>query len=314
MAKDRSTSEVFGARFYACDLHVHTPCDREWLGEKPGRSDADRRAYAKRFVEACVRHGLEVIALVDHNFARSASDSLEPLIQTEAQRQKLIVFPGVELASSEGIHLVLLLEPDKNFDDVERLVASVFGAAARFDENGSPLPAPLNLEQLLAKAHEFEAFFYFPHANKTNGLFKVDTGKATAKKIYEEKTPVLGIDLGDHPLELNDQVVLKSAIPGAIAGFRHSGWRREGPCRFPPALLWNSDGRALPGENLPVDNEDRRHNRRPVHLDQDVCAERVCLKVRRLRSGIAVAISKSRRNTAQQSPYTPPLLSGERPD
>jgi|GEM_PF-2803844 len=251
-------NSINGARFYACDLHVHTPCDREWLGQKPGASDSERKDYAKRFVEACVQYGLEVIALVDHNFARTPAESLEPMIQEEARRQKLVVFPGVELASSEGIHIVLLLDPEKNFDNVERLVASVFGANARFDGNGSPLPAPLNLEQLLDKAHEFEAFFYFPHANKTNGLFQLDTGRATAKKIYEEKTPVLGIDLGDHPLELSDQVVLKSAIHGAIAGFRHSGWRREGPCRFPPALLWNSDGRALPSETLPANSNDRR--------------------------------------------------------
>lgn len=250
---------VAGARFFACDLHVHTPSDREWLGQKPGASDAEREDYAKRFVEACLQHGLEVIGLVDHNFARSAGESLEPLIQKEAKRQGLVVFPGVELASSEGIHIVLLLDPEKNFENVERLLASVFGANDRFDGNGNPLPAPLNLEQLLDKANEFEAFFYFPHANKTCGLFQLDTGKATAKKIYEEKTPVLGIDLGDHPLELNNQVVLKSGIPGAIAGFRHSGWRREGPCRFPPALLWNSDGRALPGETLAANSNDRRY-------------------------------------------------------
>jgi ABC-type lipoprotein export system ATPase subunit len=249
---------IQGARFYACDLHVHTPCDREWLGQKPGPTDADRKKYANRFVEACVQHGLEVIGLVDHNFARSPAESLEPLIHEEAKRRGLAVFPGVELASSEGIHVVLLLDPEKNFDDVERLVASVFGANERFDPNGSPLPASLNLEQLLQKAHEFEAFFYFPHANKTNGLFQLDTGRATAKKIYEEKTPVLGIDLGDHPLSLNDQVVVKSLIPGAIAGFRHSGWRREGSCRFPPALFWNSDGRALPDENLSGNINDRR--------------------------------------------------------
>lgn len=251
-------TDIFGARFYACDLHVHTPCDREWLGHKPGASETEREEYAQRFVEACVQHGLEVIALVDHNFSRSPGESLEPMIQEEARRQKLVVLPGVELASSEGIHIVLLLDPEKDFNDVERLVSSVFCASDRFGSNGSPLPAPLNLEQLLDKAHEFEAFFYFPHANKTNGLFQLDTGGATAKKIYEEKTPVLGIDLGDHPLELNDQVVLKSAIPGAIAGFRHSGWQREGPCRFPPALLWNSDGRALPGETLAANSNDRR--------------------------------------------------------
>ncbi len=251
------SSSVYGARFYACDLHVHTPCDREWSGQKPGGTKAERRDYAKRFVEACRKHGLEVIALVDHNFARSAAESLEPLIYDEAKQQGLIVFPGVELASSEGIHVVLLLDPQKDFSEVERLVASVFGANDRFDPNGSPLPAPLNLEQLLEKAHEFSAFYYFPHANnKTNGLLGI--GGATAKKIYEEKTPVLAIDLGDHPLGLNAAVVVESAISGATAGFRHSNWQRKGPCRFPPALLWNSDGRALPDEDLPEGNNDRR--------------------------------------------------------
>jgi len=252
------SNSVYGAQFYACDLHVHTPCDREWRGEKPRNTNAERMDYAKRFVEACLNHGLEVIALVDHNFARSAAESLEPLIFDEAKQQGLTVFPGVELTSSEGIHVVLLLDTHENFDAVERLVASVFGANDRFDSNGSPLPAPLNLEQLLEKAHQFSAFFYFPHANKTNGLFQLDTGKATAKKTYEEKTPVLAIDLGDHPLEIDDSVLIKSAIPGAIKGFQHRSWKREGPCRFPPALLWNSDGRALPNEDLPEGTEARR--------------------------------------------------------
>jgi ABC-type lipoprotein export system ATPase subunit len=258
MSSNANSNLLYGARFFACDLHVHTPCDREWLGQKPGTGDAAKQKYAERFVEACINHGLEVIALVDHNFVRSLEESLEPLIKEEANQHGLIVFPGVELTSSEGIHVVLLLDTCEDFNAVERLVASVFGANDRFDSNGSPLPAPLNLEQLLEKGHEFSAFFYFPHANKTNGLFQLEAGRATAKRIYEEKTPILGIDLGDHPLELNAQVLVKSAIPGAVAGFRHSNWKREGSCRFPPALLWNSDGRALPDEDLPEGNNGRR--------------------------------------------------------
>jgi len=258
MSTANTTAGPFGARFYACDLHVHTPCDREWLGQKPPSTDQAGKDYAKRFVDSCVGHGLEVVALVDHNLAPSTADSLEPLIHECARHQGLVVFPGVELASSEGIHVVVLFDPQKDFREVERFLASVFGASDRFASNSNPLPAPLNLEQVLDKAREFDGFFYFPHANKTNGLFAVDAGKATAMKIYEEKAPVLGLDLGDHPLALDDRVVVRSRIPDALAGFRHTNWKREGPCRFPPALLWNSDGRALRDEDLPEGNNDRR--------------------------------------------------------
>jgi ABC-type lipoprotein export system ATPase subunit len=234
-----------GARFFACDLHAHTPSDREWHGERPAPGERAAKEYAVRYVETCLQAGMEVLGLVDHNLAPALDDSLEPIILKEARRQGLWVFPGAEITSSEGAHVVFLFDPAAEFDTVEKFVVAAFRSQPRFDSQGQVMPAPMSLSELLKLAQEFAAFFYFPHANKSNGLFQVQNGRRTIQRIYEEETPVLALDLGDHPLMAAPEVRLSSAIPGVVRGFQHSGWRRK--CPFPPALLWNSDGRCLPG-------------------------------------------------------------------
>ena len=53
-----------GARFYKCDLHMHTPADAtHWRGPRMGTADADRRAAAEAYIRQCYETGREVIAI-----------------------------------------------------------------------------------------------------------------------------------------------------------------------------------------------------------------------------------------------------------
>ena len=55
-----------GAHFYRCDFQVHTPRDKQWSGYVP-QNEAERKAFAERFVQACRSKGLQAVAITDHH-------------------------------------------------------------------------------------------------------------------------------------------------------------------------------------------------------------------------------------------------------
>ncbi|MBT8208059.1 MAG: PHP domain-containing protein, partial [Acidimicrobiia bacterium] len=86
------------ARFWAIDLHVHTPASADVLERQYGVADADA------VVDAAITAGLDAIAVTDHNTA-SWCDS----IAAAAEKTALVVLPGVEITTTEG-HLLAIWE------------------------------------------------------------------------------------------------------------------------------------------------------------------------------------------------------------
>ena len=84
------------ARFWAIDLHVHTP----------GSSDASDEDFgsADDIVSAAIAAGLDAIAITDHNTADWCDH-----VGAAAKDTPLIVLPGVEISTTEG-HLLAVWE------------------------------------------------------------------------------------------------------------------------------------------------------------------------------------------------------------
>ncbi|HOV28817.1 MAG TPA: PHP domain-containing protein [Synergistales bacterium] len=75
------------------DLHIHTvlsPCGGLDMG-------------APEIVARALKCGLEVVAVTDHNTCRNAA-----AVMKAARGKQLVVFPGLEVQSSEDIHAVVL--------------------------------------------------------------------------------------------------------------------------------------------------------------------------------------------------------------
>jgi hypothetical protein len=97
------------ARFWAVDLHVHTPASRDVDVRTYGASDASQ------IVDAAIAAGLHAIAVTDHNTAGWCDAMAEAACETS-----LVVLPGVELSTSEG-HLLAIWEegtPAQFIEDV----------------------------------------------------------------------------------------------------------------------------------------------------------------------------------------------------
>ncbi len=118
-----------GTRFYNCDFQVHTPRDINWSGPK-SVSDADRNAYAERFVLACRQKGVNAVAITDHHdlaffpyIKAAANNEVDENGQPIIDSQKLVVFPGVELTlSNPPCQALLILDSSFPEDQLLRVL------------------------------------------------------------------------------------------------------------------------------------------------------------------------------------------------
>jgi PHP family Zn ribbon phosphoesterase len=82
-------------RAFRCDLHVHTclsPC-------------ADLDMCPRAVVEKSIAEKLDIIAVCDHN----ASENTQFVLRS-AEGKPLTVLPGMEITSSEEVHLLALFD------------------------------------------------------------------------------------------------------------------------------------------------------------------------------------------------------------
>ncbi|MFW6022685.1 MAG: PHP domain-containing protein [Halanaerobiaceae bacterium] len=93
-------------KLYNCDLHIHSclsPC-------------ADILMTPGNIIKKAVEVGLDIIAITDHNSAGNIEAALKIAKNTD-----LILIPGIEVASSEEVHLLCFFsapEPLLDFEDI----------------------------------------------------------------------------------------------------------------------------------------------------------------------------------------------------
>jgi type III restriction enzyme len=107
-----------GAHFFRCDFQVHTPRDLNWTGQVP-TLDADRQALARQFIRHCRDKGVDAVAITDHHdtafyafFRDAAQSELDAQGNPVPERQRIVVFPGMELTLGVPCQALLLLDAD----------------------------------------------------------------------------------------------------------------------------------------------------------------------------------------------------------
>jgi chromosome segregation protein len=141
-----------GAHFYRADFQVHTPRDNQWKGASP-TTDMDRKDYAVRFIAACRAKSLDAVAITDHHdftlfpFIRQAAENeIDGSGSPIPARERVVVFPGLELTLGVPCQAILILDANM---EVDRL-ASVLEALniEPVDSAAPKLPAVIRLDHL----------------------------------------------------------------------------------------------------------------------------------------------------------------------
>lgn len=119
-----------GARFYRCALQVNTPYFSRFKGfecsHKKGSPEYITE-YARALAQKCrsaTWQGrpmpIEVVGICDHN-----SGEYIDIVSKEVSSMGLCVFPGFEVESCEGIHLICLFEMQTNCDKLNEVLAQL---------------------------------------------------------------------------------------------------------------------------------------------------------------------------------------------
>jgi PHP family Zn ribbon phosphoesterase len=209
----RAESLPSGADFYKCALQVNPHHYSETYRGQPQTLDAD--AYADAILAKAIENGISVLAITDHNNVNGID-----ALRAKANVQKIQLFPGFELSSSEGVHVLCLYPQDTQEDQLGRYLGQ-FGI-----HNTGPSAdlANATFTDMLRIVREQRGIAVAAHATNANGLFEVMDGQARVKAWRDRNLMAIQIPgkIDDLPQDVRQIVLNKNPDyhrrPGASDG------------------------------------------------------------------------------------------------
>ncbi|MBL4684174.1 MAG: AAA family ATPase [Nannocystaceae bacterium] len=155
-----------GAVFRRCALQVNPHSYREtFRGQANDGTESD---YARAIVDKAVALDITILAITDHN-----SVSGIPAFRAAAEMHDVHIFPGFELSSSEGIHVLCIYPPETEQGVLERYLGG-FGIN---ETTPSSVLANVTFSELLAKVRENGGVAIAAHVTGSCGLLDKLTGQ-----------------------------------------------------------------------------------------------------------------------------------------
>ena len=152
-----------GSRWWRVDLHAHTPASHDF---KPQADQAN--PDWTQWVEAVRAAGLDAAAITDHNTAAGIAQLQGAAAGLE---DAPVLFPGVELTASDGVHLLLLMDPGCARQHIEDLLTRV---EIPVEQRGQQIArSSLSVEQILEACGD-EALIVGAHVNGPDGLLQYE--------------------------------------------------------------------------------------------------------------------------------------------
>lgn len=171
----RARTFLTGAVFHRCALQVNP---HHYGGSFRGQAaSGDVASHARTIVDKALALGISVLAVTDHNNVRSV-----PAFRAAAEG-RLCVFPGFELSSSEGVHVLCIYPPDSDQDQLGRYL----GAFGITDPKPSSDLSSMSLEDILAEVREQGGVTVAAHVTSgQGGLLRVLKGQARVRAWRNE--------------------------------------------------------------------------------------------------------------------------------
>jgi len=218
-----------GADFYRCALQVNPHHYSETYRGKPQALDAN--AYVDSLLSKATQNDISVLAVTDHNNVKG----IEALCARAADAG-IQVFPGFELSSSEGIHVLCLYSQGTTEDQLGRHLGS-FGIS-----NTAPSTDLANkpFTDILRMVREQEGMAIAAHATNANGLFEVLDGQARIRAWRDKNLMAIQI-----PGKVDD---LPQDVRQIVLNRNPDYHRRPGASDGLPVAMVNAKDIVTPGD------------------------------------------------------------------
>lgn len=210
-----------GAKFFRCAFQVNPAgYAQKFRGNGHGLDD---RTYVQKLLDRCVDLDIEVIAVTDHNDASSIA-----LFREEAKTRNITVFPGFEVASSEGVHVLCLYPPDATDAALQRYL----GQLDITTTEPSTSLSKKSFSDLLECVRTQNGLTIAAHITQEKGLLNTLHGQARIQawrdpnllcaaipgavdEAPEDKRPILKNQNGDYKREVGPDATTALAIVNA---------------------------------------------------------------------------------------------------
>ncbi len=150
-----------GARFYRCALQVNPSGYREkYRGQPSPLSDS---AYVEAVIRRALANGIEVLAVTDHNHTGSTE-----AFRVAASSHGIVVFPGFEVSSSEGIHVLCIYDPSRTAEQLGRFL----GELGIMDTDPSSKLSSKSFCDILEIVTQRGGIAIAAHATNESGIFR----------------------------------------------------------------------------------------------------------------------------------------------
>lgn len=160
-----------GAQFFRCALQVNSYEYQKRHGNKPDFDSEE--SYNEAMVQACKENGIDVIGVTDHYRIQTGESLID-----EAREAGITVFPGFEAATKNNIHFLVLFDPSKTVEEVDRHIASL--VPVQNENDTSPLGS-YDVHKLLKYCNDHDAACIAAHVTQGSGLLHEMRGKPRMK-------------------------------------------------------------------------------------------------------------------------------------
>ena len=197
-----------GAKYLKCALQVNP---WTYLQRNHKKSEfADEASYNAAIVAACLEQGIEVIGLTDHHDPTTIEG-----LRRAAEAAGITVFPGFEIAASDGVHFLCLFEPGTSKD---QLLIELGGMGVTSQGDTYVTSTSHDSCALPKHCHERGAICIAAHVCNDKGLLKDLNGQAC---INAWKSPdLLVVAVPMRPKELTDRAK-REILTGQNAEYNH---------------------------------------------------------------------------------------------
>jgi energy-coupling factor transporter ATP-binding protein EcfA2 len=222
-------SDRRAARFWRCDLQVHSPLEPEF---GPGVSATDPNAIADaadQWVAAALKAGLEVVALTDHNAVHFIDAA------KKAADGRLTILPGVEISASDGYHVLCIFESSTPTLRLAEFLAriGIGNEEARHPDGKVKLAASeFTFAKILEEVNERGGICIAPHVRRDNGVLKSTMAGDIRVRVWT------------HPLLLAVEDDRKELRPGSFADDCLANTLDNYKRPRPVARVWGSDAKS----------------------------------------------------------------------
>lgn len=165
-------SNYYGAKWWKFDFHTHTPASADFMQycDEQTKSQVTPKFWLRKFMEK----GIDCVAITDHNSGASIDEYKSVLNELEENKpnwyRSIYLFPGVEISTNNGVHLLAIFGSEKTTSDISSLLGAV-GYEGTFGKSDDVTKK--SLYEVIDAVVIHEGLPIPAHVDKNKGLFSM---------------------------------------------------------------------------------------------------------------------------------------------